>query len=62
MKKKALPVLCPVCGKETETKVYDDTVLLKYPLYCPNCKKETLIDIAYLKMLPKTRAPKKVTV
>ena len=53
MEKKSLLISCPVCGSETETKVYDDTVLMKFPLYCPHCKKETLIDIAFLKMVPK---------
>ncbi len=31
---------CPICGSNTQTKVYDDTVLIKFPLYCPQCKKE----------------------
>lgn len=33
-------IRCPVCGSKTRTKVYDDTVLIKFPLYCPKCKKE----------------------
>ena len=41
---------CPVCGSKTRTKVYEDTVMFKFPLYCPKCKKETLIDVMQLKM------------
>lgn len=44
-------VSCPLCGRKTHTKVYQDTVLVRFPLYCPKCKKETLIDIAKLKMV-----------
>lgn len=42
---------CPLCGRKTHTKVYQDTVLVKFPLYCPKCKKETLIDVVKLKMV-----------
>lgn len=27
-----------LCGGKTRTKVYEDTVLLKFPLYCLKCK------------------------
>ena len=27
-------------GSKTRTKVYEETVLLNFPLYCPKCKKE----------------------
>lgn len=30
---------CPICGSNTQTKVYDDTVLIKFPLYCPPVRK-----------------------
>ena len=30
---------------------YDDTVLVKFPLYCPKCKKEIKIDVIQLKMV-----------
>ena len=36
---------CPICGSNTQTKVYDDTVLIKFPLYCPQCKKEILVNV-----------------
>ncbi|MGN1220993.1 MAG: cysteine-rich KTR domain-containing protein [Candidatus Cryptobacteroides sp.] len=44
-------VSCPVCNEMTETKVFEDTVLLKFPLYCPKCKKETVINVVKLKMV-----------
>ena len=43
--------ICPICGGKTRTKVYDDTVLVKFPLYCPKCKKEIKIDVIQLKMV-----------
>ena len=43
-------VHCPVCDAKTRIKVYEDTVLLKFPLFCPKCKKEIRIDIVQLKM------------
>jgi hypothetical protein len=42
---------CPICGEKTRTKVYEDTVLVKCPLYCPKCKKEIRIDVVKLKMV-----------
>ena len=42
---------CPLCGRKTHTKVYYDTVLVKFPIYCPRCKKEMLIDVVKLKMV-----------
>ena len=49
--KDSLWVHCPICGGKTRTKVYENTVLLNFPLYCPKCKKETLIDVVKLKMV-----------
>ena len=43
-------ILCPVCGSKTRTKVYEDSVLLRFPLFCPKCKKETPINVVKLKM------------
>lgn len=43
-------VPCPLCREKTRTKVYEDTVLLKFPLYCLKCKKEIPINIVQLKM------------
>ena len=41
---------CPICNAKTRTMVYDDTVLLKFPLYCPKCKGETMVNVVQLKM------------
>lgn len=50
-KEKTLWVRCPFCDGKTRTKVYENTVLLNFPLYCPKCKKEIRIDIVQLKMV-----------
>ncbi|MBM6925478.1 conjugal transfer protein [Flavonifractor sp. An82] len=42
---------CPVCGERSKTKVYADTVLVRFPLYCPRCKKECRVDVVQLKMI-----------
>ena len=44
-------VRCPVCGGKTRTKVYEDTVLINFPLYCPKCKTEIRINVVHLKMV-----------
>ena len=44
-------IRCPVCDGKTRVKVYDDTVLLNFPLYCPKCKKEVRINVVKLKMV-----------
>lgn len=49
--KKTLWVFCPICGGKTRTKIYEDTVLVHFPLYCPKCKKETRIDVVQKKMV-----------
>lgn len=41
---------CPVCKEKTDVKIYEDTVLLKFPLYCPKCKQETIVNVIQLKM------------
>lgn len=44
-------ILCPQCESKTRTKVYEQTVLVNFPLYCPKCKREFLIDVVQLKMV-----------
>lgn len=44
-------IFCPVCGKKTRTKVYEDTTLVNFPLYCPKCQTETRINVVQLKMV-----------
>ena len=41
---------CPACNSKTQTKVYEDTVLLNFPLFCPKCRKEYVINVVQLKM------------
>ena len=43
-------VRCPVCSGKTRIKVYENTVLLWFPLYCPKCRKETMINVVNMKM------------
>lgn len=38
-------ILCPVCSNKTRIKVFNDTKIIKLPLFCPKCKKETLINV-----------------
>lgn len=44
-------IRCPTCGGKTRTKVYADTVVVKFPLFCPKCKQEIRIDVVKLKMV-----------
>ena len=37
-------LICPKCGKKTNTKVLPETVLKDFPLYCNRCKTATKID------------------
>lgn len=50
IRKNSLWVLCPKCKNRTKIKIFEDTVLLKFPLYCQNCKKEYTVGIINLKM------------
>lgn len=43
-------VRCPVCKGKTRTKVYENTVLVRFPLFCPKCKNETLVDVFKFKI------------
>ena len=52
MEKEPLIVRCPVCSGETGVKVFEDTVLLNFPLTCPRCKQETIINVVKLKLVP----------
>lgn len=51
MDKESLWVSCPLCDQKTRIKVFEDTVLINFPLYCPWCKKETVINVVKLKMV-----------
>lgn len=52
-KEKSRWVRCPVCDGKTRTKVYEETVLVNFPLYCPKCKREFKVDLVKLKMVVK---------
>ncbi|MCD7905823.1 MAG: cysteine-rich KTR domain-containing protein [Clostridiales bacterium] len=42
---------CPLCGGKTRTKVFEDTAMVRFPLYCPKCKREFLINVVQFKMV-----------
>ncbi len=44
-------LLCPVCGNKTRTRVSNETVLEKFPLYCPKCKQETIVNVRQLNII-----------
>ncbi|MBQ7896071.1 MAG: conjugal transfer protein [Oscillospiraceae bacterium] len=44
-------VPCPNCGSRSRIKVYEDTVLVNFPIFCPWCMRETRIDVVQLKMV-----------
>lgn len=46
----SLWIPCPICNSKTRTRVYEDSVLVNFPLYCPKCKEETPINVVKLKM------------
>lgn len=49
--RKTLWVRCPHCDGKTRIKVYEDTVMLNFPLFCRKCQKETVVNIVKLKMV-----------
>ena len=51
MEMKSLWVHCPICDGKTRTRVYEDTIIVNFPLYCPKCKREILINVVKLKMV-----------
>lgn len=51
MQQSSLWIRCPICEGKTRTKVYKDTVLIKFPLYCPRCRNETKINVVQLKLV-----------
>ena len=55
---KSVWVNCPVCHNKTKTKIYQDTLALRFPMYCPKCKKEMRVDIIRRKIYPCTKVYK----
>ena len=44
MQRVAKWLYCPVCKRRTRIKVYENTVLIHFPLYCQWCRKELIIS------------------
>ena len=44
-------IRCPACDRKTRPKVYEDTVMLRFPLYCPKCKVEIRIDVMNFELM-----------
>ena len=38
-------IVCPFCQSNTHIKIYEDTVLLNFPVYCDSCQKELIINV-----------------
>ena len=47
----AIWIKCPYCNRKTKTKIYQNTVLIKFPLFCPWCRKEYIVDLVKRKMV-----------
>lgn len=41
---------CPVCKELSDIKVYEDTVILKFPFYCPKCNQKSTANVVRLRM------------
>jgi len=48
---RSLWVRCPHCDAKTRIKVYEETIMLNFPLFCRRCQKETVVNIVKLKMV-----------
>ena len=42
---------CPSCDVKTRVKVFEDTVLINFPLYCTRCKREFIVGVIKFKMV-----------
>lgn len=47
---KAYWIPCPACKELSDVKVYEDTVLLKFPFYCPKCNQKSTVNVVRLRM------------
>ena len=43
-------IRCPYCKEATETIIYEDTVLVRFPLRCSRCKREYRINVLKFQM------------
>ena len=51
MSKKSKWVRCSLCRKQTKTKIYPNTVLIRFPLYCQEREKEIPVTIINHEMI-----------
>ena len=42
---------CPYCVRKTRTKIYENTLMLHFPLFCQWCKKEYVITVVECSMI-----------
>ena len=49
---------CPACKELSDVKVYEDTVLLKFPFYCPKCNQKSAVNMVRLRMTVESRDDK----
>ena len=54
-------LLCPNCRGKTKIKVYEDTVLLYFPLYCTFCRKEFDVSVMKFRMVVGQSKPSNMT-
>lgn len=38
-------IVCPLCQRNLQIKIYEDTVLLNFPVYCNSCQKEMVVNV-----------------
>lgn len=55
--KASLWLPCPKCGARTRIKIYEDTVLLIFPLYCTRCKEEFIVGVIKYRMVVNEHPP-----
>ena len=48
--RKEYGIECPVCKEVSDVKVYEDTILLKFPIYCPKCNQKSTVNVVRLRM------------
>lgn len=49
-------IVCPFCQNNTHIKIYEDTVLLNFPVYCDFCQKELIINVVKCRLQLKDEA------
>ena len=36
--------VCPICGRQTPTRILPTTILISFPLFCKHCRRTTLVE------------------